>query len=238
MRVHRIGETAGLLLLAMLAGVAIIRAQTPAPAQSQVEATDPTLPQTERKTTPGPGPGGVAQANFFVHRLGTDHAEGITTLDMNGDGRPDLLSGAYWYENPGPHGGEWKRHQYREAGIRGEFVSDCGEWTIDVNHDGRPDVVTAGWMTNGVFWWENPGPGHPEWKRHFITNSYDTEGGWMADINGDGQPDLIFAHYNHSGILWIDFSGNEPKAHHVGGREQDGTASAWPMWMATARPIS
>ena len=39
----------------------------------------------------------------------------------------------------------------------------------------------------------------------------------MADINGDGKPDLIFAHYNHMGILWIDFSGPEPKVHHVGG---------------------
>jgi hypothetical protein len=164
----------------------------------------------------------VPQATFFVHRLGTDHAEGITTLDMNGDGRPDLLSGAYWYENPGPQGGEWTRHQYREAGTKDEFVSDCGEWTIDVNHDGHPDVVTAGWMTNGVFWWENPGKLGAEWKRHFITDSYDTEGGWMADINGDGLPDLIFAHYNHSGILWIDFSGPTPKVHHVGGREQDG----------------
>ena len=44
----------------------------------------------------GPAPGGVEQATFFVHRLGTDHAEGITTLDMNGDGRLDILSGAYW----------------------------------------------------------------------------------------------------------------------------------------------
>jgi hypothetical protein len=178
--------------------------------------------QSERKTTPGPGPGGVSQATFFVHRLGTDHAEGITMLDMNGDGWLDLLSGAYWYENPGPNGGEWKRHQYREAGIAGEFVSDCGEWTVDVNHDGLPDVVTAGWMTNGVWWYENPGKLGAEWKRHFITDSYDTEGGWMADINGDGKPDLALAHYNHSGILWIDFSGPEPKVHHVGGAEQDG----------------
>src|SRR5271166_1459497 len=139
--------------------------------------------QEERKKMPGNGPYGVPQATFFVHRLGTDHAEGVTTLDMNGDGLPDILSGAYWYENPGPQGGEWKRHQYREAGTVNEFVSDCGEWTVDVNHDGAPDVVTAGWMLNGVFWWENPGPDHPEWKKHFITNSYDTEGGWMADIN-------------------------------------------------------
>ena len=170
----------------------------------------------------GPGPGGVEQANFFIHRLGTDHAEGITTLDMNGDGLPDLVSGAYWYQNPGPKGGEWTRHQYRQIGTVNEFVADCGEWTIDVNHDGAPDIVTAGWQTNGVFWFENPKKLGAEWKRHFITNSYDTEGGWMADITGDGQADLIFSHYNHSGVLWIDFSGPEPKAHHVGERADDG----------------
>ena len=89
-----------------------------------------------------------------MHRLGTDHAEGITTMDMNGDGRPDLLSGAYWYENPGPQGGTWKQHQYRTVGIMSEFVSDSGEWAVDVNHDGALDVVTTGWMLNGLWWYE------------------------------------------------------------------------------------
>jgi hypothetical protein len=201
-------RTAGVVLLASLAGAGLTQAQTAG--------------GSDRIQTRGPGPGGVPQAVFFSHRLGTDHTEAITTLDMNGDGLPDILSGAYWYENPGPKGGEWKRHQYREVGTMGEFVSDSGEWAIDVNHDGKPDVVTVGWMTNGVWWYENPGTLGAEWKRHFITDSYDTEGGWMADINGDGKPDLVFAHYNHSGILWIDFSGPEPKVHHVGTREQDG----------------
>jgi hypothetical protein len=178
--------------------------------------------QTERKVTPGGGPGGASQVTFIAHRLGTDHAEGVTTLDMNADENPDILSGAYWYENPGPNGGEWKRHQYREAGTVGEFVADCGEWTIDVNHDGAPDVVTAGWQINGIWWYENPKQAGAEWKKHMITESVDTEGGAMADINGDGVPDLIFAHYNHSGIIWIDFAGPEPKVHHVGGAEQDG----------------
>ncbi len=164
----------------------------------------------------------VPDTIFTVHRLGTDHAEGVTTLDMNGDGRPDILSGAYWYENPGPQGGEWKRHQYHTVGMTGEFVADCGEWTFDVNHDGASDVVTAGWQTNGVFWYENPKKPGVMWEKHFITNSYDTEGGAMGDINGDGKPDLVLAHYDHSGVLWLDFSGPEPKVHHVGGREQDG----------------
>jgi hypothetical protein len=178
--------------------------------------------QTERKTTAGNAPGGSLQVTFIAHRLGTDHAEGITTLDMNGDGRPDILSGAYWYENPGPQGGEWKRHQYRTVGIHEEFVSDCGEWMVDVNHDGTPDIVTAGWITNGVWWYENPRKPDVIWQKHLIADSYDTEGGWMADINGDGKADLAVAHYKHQGILWIDFSGAQPKVHHAGEQEQDG----------------
>jgi hypothetical protein len=188
-------------------------------------AQDPAHATEFRKPTPGPGPSGSMQPTFIAHRLGTDHAEGITTLDMNNDGFLDLLSGAYWYENPGANGGDWKQHQFRTVGIHNEFVSDCGEWTIDVNHDGAPDVVTAGWITNGLWWYENPGKSAaPDtlWQKHLIADSYDTEGGAFADINGDGKPDVILAHYNHSGILWADFSGPQPKVHHVGGKEQDG----------------
>jgi hypothetical protein len=164
----------------------------------------------------------TGETTFFVHRLSDDHAEGITTLDMNGDGRPDLVSGAYWYENPGPQGGEWKRHQWRTVEIVGEFVSDCGEWTVDVNHDGAPDIVTVGWMTDGLWWYENPKKPDTMWQRHLIAHTIETEGGWMADLNGDGKPDLALAHYGHAGMFWVDFSGAEPRVHQVGGSAEDG----------------
>lgn len=170
----------------------------------------------------GNAPGNVPQASFTVHRLGVDHAEGITSIDMNGDGRPDLLSGAFWYENPGPNGGAWTAHQYRTVELVGEFVSDCGEWAIDVDHDGAPDVVTVGWMTDGLWWYKNPKKPDVQWEKHQITHTLATEGGWMADLNGDGQPDLALAHYERSGIIWVDFAGPEPKVHISGGKEQDG----------------
>lgn len=179
-----------------------------------------------RMPTPGNGPGGQLRIAFLAHRLGTDHAEGISLMDMNGDGHPDLLSGAYWYENPGPQGGEWKQHQFRTVGIHNEFVSDCGEWIVDVDHDGLPDLITAGWITNGLWWYKNPGTEATKagqmWKGEKITDSYDTEGGAFADINGDGKPDVALAHYNRAGIIWVDFSKDKPVVHHLGGREQDG----------------
>jgi hypothetical protein len=195
-----------------------------APALGQ--AQDPTHATEFRLQHPGNGPGGEPRIAFLSHRLGNDHAEGISLLDMNGDGFPDLLSGAYWYENPGADGGEWKRRQFRTVGIHNEFVSDCGEWAVDVDHDGLADLVTTGWISNGLWWYRNPGPNATAagtmWKAEKITDSYDTEGGAFADINGDGKPDLALAHYNRSGVLWVDFSKDKPRVHHLGGRAEDG----------------
>ena len=193
----------------------------------------------DRKTAPGNGPYGVPQATFRVHRLGADHAEGVTSIDMNGDGRPDLVSGAYWYENPGPDGGEWTRHQFRKVGILGEFVSDCGEWAIDVNHDGAPDVVTTGWMVNGVWWFENPKKLGAAWQPHKIADSYDTEGGAMGDINGDGHPDLDICPlqpFRNSMDRFLKSRAEGPSRWRT--RSRTGTALESRMWMVTAKPIS
>ena len=197
---------------------------------SHAPAQDPAHATEFRMQQPGDGPGGEPRIAFLTHRLGTDHAEGISLLDMNGDGFDDLLSGAYWYENPGKNGGAWKQHQFRTVGIHNEFVSDCGEWIVDVDHDGLPDLVTAGWISNGVIWYRNPGPkataAGTMWQPAKIADSFDTEGGAFADINGDGKPDLALAHYNSSGVLWVDFhpkSGNgKPHVHHLGLPRNDG----------------
>ena len=72
------------------------------------------------------------QTTFFVHRISDDHAEGITTPRHERRRPSDLVSGAYWYENPGPNGGEWKRHQYRAPSASSASSSPTaasGRWT-------------------------------------------------------------------------------------------------------------
>ncbi len=158
---------------------------------------------------------------FLLHKIAHDHSEGVSVLDMNADGAPDILSGAYWYEAP-----DWTRHRYREVGVEGEFVVNCGEFTVDVDHDGDLDIVGAGWQEDGVFWFENPGQSDSAqeeqmWEKRLITPSLHTEGLWRADLTGDGVDEILAVHYTASEVFYIDVSGPQPKKVKVGGEEGD-----------------
>lgn len=191
---------------------------------------------THASSFPAQTPGAVTPVSrradiFLSHRISTDHAEALSVLDMNGDGRPDIVSGAYWYENPGALGVQWKRHQWRDVEVKPfhitgidktEFVADCAQFIVDVNHDGAPDIVTAAWQTDGVWWYENPKSPTGTWKPHFICHSQATEGGAFADVNGDGVPDVVLSHYEPANLIWINFAGREPVTHYIGGKTADG----------------
>lgn len=154
---------------------------------------------------------------FLLHEIGRDHSEGIATLDMNGDGKLDVTSGAYWYEAP-----TWTRRKFREVEVAGEFVVNCGEYAIDVDDDGDLDIVGAGWQEDGVFWFENPGQVGPMWEKHLITPSKGTEGLWRADIDGDGKDEVVVVHYARKEVFYISFAGGKPVKHVVGGEDGDG----------------
>jgi len=140
----------------------------------------------------------AADPMFLLHPIGTDRSEGVTVFDFDRDGKLDVTSGAYWYKAP-----DWTQQKYREVGVSGEFVVNCGEFAVDVNGDGYIDILGAGWQEDGLFYFENPKKLGEIWPKVQITPSRNTEGLIFADVDGDGVKDLIPSHYSEQPVFWV-----------------------------------
>ncbi len=136
---------------------------------------------------------------FRVQELHQDRNEGLAVADFNGDGRPDISAGEFWYEGPG----FTRKHPLRkiEPFGGGEYLNNNGEHAIDLNLDGLPDLITGGFMDTELAWYENPGPEALRegrlWTRHVLvdTGLKHNEASLMADLDGDGHPECIVNHW-------------------------------------------
>src|SRR3546814_16875764 len=61
--------------------------------------------------------------------LGSESYESAGILDVNGDGKPDIVSGAYWYEGPA----FTTKHYIGEVKAYGEYWDDFSTIPMDVN---------------------------------------------------------------------------------------------------------
>jgi VCBS repeat protein len=86
---------------------------------------DPTLPWTSQVIDDGHRP------------MGADIA------DIDGDGRPDAVSGRTWYRNEGVGG--WSRHPFTTLANPADprFDDQSEVDVVDVDGDGRPDIVAT-----------------------------------------------------------------------------------------------
>jgi hypothetical protein len=129
---------------------------------------------------------------FTPKLLTIDANEGIDIADINGDGKPDVVSGRNWYAAP-----EFAPRPLRLIEDWNGYVQSNGDFTIDVDQDGLVDVVAGSFLPTEVNWFKNPGPEGLKLGQLWTANQLvDTqlsqnEASFLHDIDGDGKPEWI-----------------------------------------------
>jgi hypothetical protein len=130
----------------------------------------------------------------------------LHVLDVNGDGRPDIVGsmahnyGIFWLERTSE--GKWARHLIDDSWSQPHSFT-----LVDMNGDGQPDFLTGKrFMAHnghdpgereplGIYWYEYVKDGaRIEWVKHVVDYSTRTGGGMQmpaADLDGDGDVDFV-----------------------------------------------
>ena len=147
---------------------------------------------------------------FVRHREpGRVFDEGVRLMDVNGDGRVDLVvardNERLIYENDGrgwTYSSAWQLPagvKFVVTGANGERF-DYGTRVADVNGDGYPDLLVghpgqrAVYLNDRVSTWQWAGPGQWALPLDFVERSgdaYHPRGVSALDVNGDGLADLV-----------------------------------------------
>ena len=120
--------------------------------------------------------------------IADERYESAGVFDVDNDGRPDIVSGAYWY--PGPRFD--RKNKIGPVQAIGEYYDDFSTIPMDVNGDGYLDFITGGWWGNTLRWRENPqGDPTKPWPEHVIAEVGNVETTRSWDVDGDGRLEIV-----------------------------------------------
>ncbi len=129
---------------------------------------------------------------FEKHTIDLGVAETAVIADINGDGKPDIVSGENWYEAP-----HWIKHHFRNLLYTNFYIDDLSTLPLDVDGDGHIDLVTSGWFSKKLSWWRNPGNSSDLWEEHVIQTGYNIEFTALVDLDNDGKADEILPQFGN-----------------------------------------
>ncbi len=165
-------------------------------------------------------------ASWPLHIFAKGNAPGLTHYlgrgDVNGDGRPDVATGAKgapspggnyfaWWEAPADPQAVWKKHLIADHQLGATNIHPA-----DVNADGHCDFIASLGHGNGVVWFEAP-----EWKRHFIHQTIQYPHSLIVlDFDGDGDQDAASCAFGSREAYWFENDGQGTFTKHLVARDQ------------------
>ena len=166
-------------------------------------------------------------APWPAHAFANKDAPGLTHYmgfgDVNGDGRPDIATGAKgnpspagnyfaWWEAPANPTQPWQKHVIAENQIGATNIHPG-----DANQDGRIDFIASRGHGRGVVWFEAPG-----WREHPIHPSL-KEPHCLAvqDMDGDRDLDAATCGFGDKEVWWFENNGKGTFTNHLVARDQE-----------------